>query len=103
MFSTGMPVSTSSLVMTRPERPLSLMAVFTTTMSSHPQRRGRPVVAPNSPPISRMRTPGVVQELGRKRTASNPRGVSLDHAENLINSSRANPCSAAGVAGHGIG
>src|SRR5438105_7379437 len=42
--------STSSLVTARSERPLMRAAYLTTTASNQPQRRGRPVVAPNSLP-----------------------------------------------------
>ena len=57
IFSTGIPVSTSSLVTARPQRPFSLMGFLSATMSSHPQRRGLPVVAPNSLPTERMSSP----------------------------------------------
>src|SRR3990170_4227959 len=47
---------TSSLVTARPVSPLTRTAYRTTTASNQPQRRGRPVVAPNSPPSSRIRS-----------------------------------------------
>src|SRR6266568_4490119 len=52
-----MPVSTSSLVTARPSTPESAAAWRTTTASNQPQRRGRPVVAPNSSPSSRIFSP----------------------------------------------
>src|SRR5712672_2917321 len=48
--------STSSLVTASPVSPFTRTAYRTTTASNQPQRRGRPVVAPNSPPSSRMRS-----------------------------------------------
>src|SRR5258708_5124891 len=45
--------STSSLVRARSVRPFTRVAYRTTTASNHPQRRGRPVVAPNSLPRRR--------------------------------------------------
>src|SRR5258706_203237 len=47
---------TSSLVTANPVRPLTRTAYRTTTASNHPHRRGLPVVAPNSPPNSRIRS-----------------------------------------------
>src|SRR5258706_7666021 len=47
---------TSSLVTANPVKPLTRTAYRTTTASNHPHRRGRPVVAPNSPPSSRIRS-----------------------------------------------
>src|SRR3954467_9405240 len=52
-----MPVRASSFVNTRPVSPLILIAYLSATRSSQPQRRGRPVVVPYSPPASRMRSP----------------------------------------------
>ena len=52
-----MPVSTSSLVTTRPVRPFTRFAYRSATRSSQPVRRGRPVVVPNSPPASRSCSP----------------------------------------------
>src|SRR5689334_23790519 len=46
--------STSSLVTARSVRPLMRAAYRTTTASNQPQRRGRPVVAPNSLPNERI-------------------------------------------------
>ena len=45
-----MPSSTSSLVMHRPSTPLSCSERLSAGISSHPQRRGRPVTEPNSLP-----------------------------------------------------
>src|SRR5262245_47549160 len=47
-----MPVRTSNFVKIRPVKPFARTACFKTTRSSQPQRRGRPVVEPNSPPFS---------------------------------------------------
>src|SRR3954469_14943873 len=52
-----MPVRASSFVNTRPVSPLILIAYLSATRSRQPQRRGRPVVVPYSPPASRMRSP----------------------------------------------
>ncbi len=49
--------STSSFVSTSSVSPLTRAAKRSPTRSSQPQRRSRPVVAPNSPPTSRMRSP----------------------------------------------
>src|SRR6476659_7980931 len=46
----------SSLVTATSVSPLMRVAYRTTTASNHPQRRGRPVVAPNSPPRVRTRS-----------------------------------------------
>src|SRR6266436_9198258 len=51
-----MPVRTSSFVSASPSTPDSAIAWRTTTASNQPQRRGRPVVAPNSSPSSRIRS-----------------------------------------------
>src|SRR3954470_9268579 len=51
------PSSTSSLVSARPSRPLMRAAYRTATASYQPQRRGRPVTAPYSLPLSRRRLP----------------------------------------------
>src|SRR5690348_4978027 len=48
--------STSSFVTANPVSPLTRTAYLTTTASNQPQRRGLPVVAPNSPPNSRIRS-----------------------------------------------
>ena len=45
-----MPSITSSLVIPRPDTPLIWMERFNAAASNQPQRRGRPVVAPNSLP-----------------------------------------------------
>src|SRR5207245_5072403 len=47
--------STSSFVTASPVNPFTRTAYRTTTASNQPQRLGRPVVAPNSPPSSRIR------------------------------------------------
>src|SRR5438874_4125229 len=52
-----MPSSTSSLVSASASRPFTRTAYRTATASYHPQRRGRPVTAPNSCPDSRSRLP----------------------------------------------
>src|SRR5438445_13294452 len=46
----------SGLGTARPVEPLTRTAYRKTTASNHPQRRGRPVVAPYSSPSSRMRS-----------------------------------------------
>src|SRR4051794_11745946 len=51
------PVSTSSLVTTRPVRPFTRAAHRTTTASYQPVRRGRPAGVPNSPPVRRSHPP----------------------------------------------
>ena len=53
----GRPESTSSLVSAIPDIPESRAAWRTTTASNQPQRRGRPVVEPNSTPTSRNLSP----------------------------------------------
>src|SRR3954469_18005328 len=52
-----MPVSASNLVSARPVSPLMRIAYLSATRSSQPQRRGRPVVVPYSPPAYRIRSP----------------------------------------------
>src|SRR5260370_25033360 len=57
---TGTPANgsrTPSFVTASPVSPLTRTAYRTTTASNHPHRRGRPVVAPNSPPSSRIPSP----------------------------------------------
>src|SRR3954468_24925973 len=51
------PSSTSSFVSARPSRPLMRAAYRTATASNQPHRRGRPVTAPYSLPLSRRRLP----------------------------------------------
>src|SRR5262249_58198889 len=51
------PSRTSSLVSARPSSPLIRAPYRTATASYHPQRRGRPVTAPYSLPLSRSRSP----------------------------------------------
>mmetsp|Transcript_22607 Transcript_22607/g.56722 ORF Transcript_22607/g.56722 Transcript_22607/m.56722 type:complete len:211 (+) Transcript_22607:140-772(+) len=57
MRMTGMAESTSSLVMLRAVNAFSMCVYRTDTISSQPQRRGRPVVTPNSPPVARSCSP----------------------------------------------
>src|ERR1044072_3649302 len=52
-----MPVSTASLVSTRPGRPVTRAAYLSAPGSGQPVRRPRPVVVPTSPPAWRMRSP----------------------------------------------
>src|SRR6185295_7781279 len=51
-----MSSSTSSFVTAIASQPLTSTACRATTASNHPQRRGRPVVAPNSLPFVRTRS-----------------------------------------------
>src|ERR1041384_7629281 len=51
------PSRTSSLGRARPSRPLTRAAYRSATASYQPQRRGRPVTAPYSLPLSRRRLP----------------------------------------------
>src|SRR3954470_18527418 len=51
------PSRTSSLVSASVSRPLTRAPYRTATASYHPQRRGRPVTAPYSLPLSRSRLP----------------------------------------------
>src|SRR5262245_37553499 len=51
------PSRTSSFVRARPSRPLMRAEYRTATASYQPQRRGRPVTAPYSLPVSRSRFP----------------------------------------------
>src|SRR3954463_12372628 len=53
MPSLGRVSSTSSLVTARSLSPFTRVAYFTTRASNQPQRRARPVVAPNSLPSLR--------------------------------------------------
>src|SRR5436190_15787423 len=52
-----MPVNTSSLVSAIASTPERRTPLRTTIASNHPQRLGRPVVAPYSPPSTRRRSP----------------------------------------------
>src|SRR4030095_4513829 len=51
------PLSTSGFVMMSLVTPFSMMVYFNAGRSSQPQRRGRPVVAPNSFPDFRISSP----------------------------------------------
>src|SRR5512136_331300 len=51
------PSRTSSLVSATPVRPFTLTAYLATMASNQPQRRGRPVVEPNSRPTWRSFSP----------------------------------------------
>src|SRR5262249_45490309 len=63
--SSSSPSSTSSLVSASASRPLTRAAYRTATASNQPQRRGRPVEAPYSCPVSRSRSPiGPVNSVG---------------------------------------
>ena len=56
--------------------------------SSQPQRRGRPVVAPYSPPALRRRSPCVAVELGRERSLADARRVRLGDADDRVDHRR---------------
>src|SRR5580704_2926579 len=56
-FNSGKASSTSALVITILVTPLIMQANLSATPSIHPQRRGRPVVAPNSFPVFRSSSP----------------------------------------------
>src|SRR5580700_2830886 len=57
IFNSGNASSTSALVITIFVTPLIMQANFRATPSIQPQRRGRPVVAPNSLPTFRSSSP----------------------------------------------
>jgi len=57
ILSSSIPERTSALVTARLLIPEIRSAYLTATRSSQPQRLGRPVVAPNSCPVSRSRSP----------------------------------------------
>src|SRR4051812_5456637 len=87
-WSSGSPSRTSSLVNASAFNPFTRTAYRTATASYQPQRRGRPVTAPNSCPLSRSRFPRspvnsvgngpsptrVVYALAAPRTPSMARG-----------------------------
>src|SRR5688500_18960590 len=56
-LTSGNPDSTSSLVSATPSMPDNRTPNRSAGRSSQPHRRGRPVVAPNSPPAWRSRSP----------------------------------------------
>src|SRR5258705_897498 len=60
--------STSNFVTASPVNPFTRTAYRTTTASNHPHLLGRPVVAPNSPPSSRIRS----ATLGAASVGSGP-------------------------------
>ena len=59
-------------------------AYLSATRSSQPQRRGRPVVVPNSPPASRSAVADLVVELGGERPRADARRVRLGDAPDLV-------------------
>ena len=82
--------STSSLVTASAVSPLMRAAYRTAAASNHPQLRGRPVAAPNSPPILRSRSSSAG---GHRRQRARPHagGVGLDHAQHRVDPGRADP------------
>ena len=70
--------------MHRPVMPLIATARLSATMSIQPQRRGRPVVAPNSCAALADALADLVVELGRERAAADARGVGLGDAEHVV-------------------
>ena len=73
------------------------------TVSSQPQRRWRPVVAPNSWPFSPRCSPVLVEQLGGKRPGADAGGVGLDDAQHVIEVARADAAAAGRAAGRGVG
>ena len=80
-------------------KPLSATAYRAATASNQPQRRGRPVTVPNSPPWRRRRSPRLVVQLRGKRTGADARAVRLHHADDPTDRGRADAEARARAAG----
>ncbi len=72
-----------------PVMPLILTAWRTPTASNQPQRRGLPVVAPNSAAFAPESLAFRPLELGRERTAADSRRVGFREADDLLDAARA--------------
>ena len=75
--------------MTTASRPLTRTACRTCTASNHPQRRGRPVTAPNSWPFARSASPSAPVNSDRERPFAHARRVGLGDAEHGVHRARA--------------
>ena len=82
---------------------LAWAAASTTSASNQPQRRFRPVVVPNSAPISRSRLAVGVQQLGRHRALAHPGRVGLGDPDDPVDPGRADPGPDAGAGGDRVG
>ena len=82
--------------------PLTMQAWRVATESNQPQRRGRPVVAPNSRPM-RVEHVGDLGVLRRQRALADARGVGLHHAHHAVHAVRRNARAGAGAARGGVG
>ena len=78
------PSSTSSLVTHSPDTLLFTMERRSATASNQPQRRGRPVVAPNSLPDRGQVRAHIIEQLRRKRPCADARCIRLDDAQNVV-------------------
>ena len=79
--------------------PFRRTAYLSATRSSQPQRRGRPVVVPNSWPTSRMALAHLIEQLGRERPLADARGVGLGDADDVVDARGADAGAGAGGAG----
>jgi hypothetical protein len=83
--------------MANPVSPLSLTALFRITVSSQPQRRRRPVVAPNSAPVFEW-VADVVKQFRWKWAGTHAGGIGLDNADHTVDILGAHAAAAAGIA-----
>ena len=101
-----MPSSTSSLVMHRPDRPLTWALRLSSAASNQPQRRLRPVVTPfSAPTVEQVVAHGaglLPVELGRERAAAHARAIGLGDAQDVVQHARADAGAGGGVAGHAV-
>ena len=101
-----MPSSTSSLVMHRPDRPLTWAERLSSAASNQPQRRARPVVTPfSAPTVRQVIADGARRrpvELGRERAAADARAVGLGDAQDVVQHARADARAGRRVAGDAV-
>ena len=76
-------VEAVEFVTARSSMPLTIVAWRVATESNQPQRRARPVVAPNSRPM-RVQHVGNLRVLRRQRPFAHARGVGLHHADDAV-------------------
>ena len=96
------PSRMSSFVRAMPSIPESLTHCRVSTASNQPQRRGRPVLVPNSLPRWPRRRPISSYEFGRERAAADARRIGLGDAQHVADRAGTEPRAGRGVGRHGV-
>jgi len=86
-----------------PETPFSWIERLSAAASNQPVRRGRPVVAPNSWPRWRSRSPTSSGQFRRKRSFAHARAVGLGDAEHVVQVHRPDAGAGCRRAGDAVG